>query len=66
MGRAVEADVSVGRESLSEVSEHDAARLVGPETPEAIAALLSYDEASEEARGPPQSEGSGADVVLMC
>ena len=27
------------------------------QTPEAIAALLSYDEASEEARGPPQSEG---------
>ena len=27
------------------------------QTPDAIAALLSYDEASEEARGPPQSEG---------
>ena len=27
------------------------------QTPEAIAALLSYDEASEEARGPPHSEG---------
>lgn len=27
------------------------------QTPEAITALLSYDEAREEARGPPQDEG---------